>query len=210
MGRPRNLGAGFLVFMDKLTGEEAERLEDGQIIELYWNRDQRAIGETEGKYGRLLHSIAWNLLHSREDAEECVNDTYLRAWDAIPPTRPGAFKTWLGQITRNLSLDRWKSRRAEKRGGGAELLLGELEDCLPAPGGPERTVEDQELAELLGVFLRGLSREGRAMFLRRYWYGESMAEIARALGCGEGKVKSSLFRSRKALRDCLEKEGIGL
>ena len=185
-------------------------MEDSQIIELYWNRDQRAIRETDGKYGKLLHSIAWNLLHSREDSEECVNDTYLRAWDAIPPTRPGAFKTWLGQITRNLSLDRWKSRQAEKRGGGAELLLGELEDCLPAPGGPERTVEDQELAELLGVFLRGLSREGRAMFLRRYWYGESVAEIARALGCGEGKVKSSLFRSRKALRDCLEKEGIGL
>ena len=185
-------------------------MEDSQIIELYWNRDQRAIRETDGKYGKLLHSIAWNLLHSREDSEECVNDTYLRAWDAIPPTRPGAFKTWLGQITRNLSLDRWKSRRAEKRGGGAELLLGELGDCLPAPGGPERTVEDQELAELLGVFLRGLSREGRAMFLRRYCYGESMAEIARALGCGGGKVKSSLFRSRKALRACLAKGGIGL
>ena len=185
-------------------------MEDGQIMELYWNRDQRAIRETDGKYGKLLYGIAWNLLRSREDSEECVNDTYLRAWEAIPPTRPGVFRVWLGQITRNLSLDRWKSRRAEKRGGGAELLLGELEDCLPAPGGPERTVEDQELAELLSAFLRGLSREGRAMFLRRYWYGESVAEIAGTLGCGEGKVKSSLFRSRKALRDCLEKEGIGL
>ena len=98
-------------------------MEDTQIIDLYWTRDQRAIQETEGKYGRLLHSIAWNLLRSREDAEECVNDTYLRAWEAIPPARPGAFRIWLGQITRNLSLDRWKSLRAEKRGGGAELLL---------------------------------------------------------------------------------------
>ena len=171
-------------------------MEDGRIIELYWDRDQRAIPETAGKYGRMLHGIAWNLLRSREDAEECVNDTYLRAWEAIPPARPGAFRIWLGQITRNLSLDRWKSLRAEKRGGGAELLLGEL--------------EDQELAELLNVFLRGLSREGRAMFLRRYWYGESVAEVALALGCGEGKVKSSLFRSRKALREYLEKEGIAV
>lgn len=185
-------------------------MEDGQIIELYWNRDQRAIGETDGKYGKLLHGIAWNVLRSREDSEECVNDTYLRAWEAIPPTRPGAFRVWLGQITRNLSLDRWKSRRAEKRGGGAEVLLGELEDCLPAPAGRERAVEDEELAELLNVFLRRLSREGRAMFLRRYWYGESVAEVAEALGCGEGKVKSSLFRSRKALREYLEKEGVAV
>ncbi len=185
-------------------------MEDGQIIELYWSRDQRAIRETDGKYGKLLHSIAWNLLRSREDSEECVNDTYLRAWEAIPPARPGAFRTWLGQITRNLSLDRWKSRRAEKRGGGAELLLGELEDCLPAPAGAARSVEDGELAELLSAFLRGLSQEARAMFLRRYWYGESVAEVAKALGCGEGKVKSSLFRSRKALRGYLEKEGIAV
>lgn len=185
-------------------------MEDERIIELYWNRDQRAIRETDGKYGKLLHDIAWNLLRSREDSEECVNDTYLRAWEAIPPARPGAFRTWLGRITRNLSLDRWKSRRAEKRGGGAELLLGELEDCLPASAGAGRTVEDLELAELLNLFLRRLSPEGRAVFLRRYWYGQSVAEIAGDLSCGEGKVKSSLFRSRKALREYLEKEGIAV
>ncbi len=185
-------------------------MEDGQIIDLYWDRDQRAVQETDGKYGKLLRGIAWNLLHSREDSEECVNDTYLRAWNAIPPTRPEAFRAWLGQITRNLSLDRWKRLRAEKRGGGAELLLGELEECVPSSGGPERAVEDRELAELLSAFLRGLSREARAMFLRRYWYGESVAEIGLALGCGEGKVKSSLFRSRKALRTFLEKEGIAV
>ena len=185
-------------------------MEDGRIIELYWARDQRAIRETDGKYGRLLHSIAWNLLRSREDSEECVNDTYLRAWEAIPPARPGVLRTWLGQITRNLSLDHWRSRQAEKRGGGAEALLGELEDCLPDLGRTGRAAEDLELAELLNVFLRGLSREGRAMFLRRYWYGESVAEIAMALGCGEGKVKSSLFRSRRALREYLEREGVAV
>ena len=183
-------------------------MEDGRIIDLFWDRDQRAIQETDGKYGRLLRGIAWNLLRSREDSEECVNDTYLRAWEAIPPARPGAFRTWLGQITRNLSLDRWKRRQAEKRGGGAEILLGELEECLPASGGPERALEDQELAETVSAFLRSLSREGRAIFLRRYWYGESVAEIGAALNCGEGKVKSSLFRSRKALREFLEKEGV--
>lgn len=186
-------------------------MDDLAIVELYHRREERAIAETDKKYGGLCRSIALRLLGVREDAEECVNDTYLRAWEAIPPARPGAFRIWLGQITRNLSLDRWKSLRAEKRGGGAELLLGELEDCLPASGGgPERELEDQELAELLNVFLRGLSREGRAMFLRRYWYGESVAEVALALGCGEGKVKSFLFRSRKALREYLEKEGIAV
>ena len=96
-------------------------MEDGQIIELYWDRDQRAIQETDGKYGRLLHRIAWNLLQSREDSEECVSDTYLRAWEAIPPARPAAFRTWLGHITRNLSLDRWKAERTQRRGGGAEI-----------------------------------------------------------------------------------------
>ena len=185
-------------------------MEDAQIIALYFDRNQQAIAETSAKYGASLYRLAHRLLRSPGDAEECVNDTYLRAWNAIPPTRPGVFRVWLGQITRNLSLDRWKSRRAEKRGGGAELLLGELEDCLPAPGGTERAVEDRELAELLNVFLQSLTREGRAMFLRRYWYGESVAEVAEALGCGEGKVKSSLFRSRKALREFLEREGIAV
>ena len=128
----------------------------------------------------------------------------------FPPRGRGALRAWLARITRNLSLDRWKTRQAEKRGGGAETLLGELEDCLPAPGGPERALEDRELAEALEGFLRGLSREGRAMFLRRYWYGQGVAEIAGDLGCGEGKVKSSLFRSRKALREFLEKEGIAV
>lgn len=185
-------------------------MEDSRIIDLYWNRDQRAIHETAGKYGRLLERVAWNILRSRGDAEECVNDTYFRAWNAIPPTRPAAFRTWLGAITRNLSLDRWKSAQAEKRGGGAEILLGELTDCVPAPGGPQEALEDQALADLLSAFLRGLSQEGRGMFLQRYWYGESVADIAAAWGCGQGKVKSSLFRTRKALRRYLEEREVVL
>ena len=186
-------------------------MEDSDIIELYWQRDQSAIAETSEKYGKFLWNIAWNVLRSHGDAEECVNDTYLRTWNAIPPTRPYAFRAWLGRITRNLSLDRWKQSRAEKRGSdGMEVLLGELDQCVPASHGVEQALEDQEIARLISAFLRTLSQEPRIMFLRRYWYGEDLADIARKLGCGQGKVKSSLFRTRKALRAYLEKEGVVL
>ena len=186
-------------------------MEDAQIIELYWQRNQSAIEETAGKYGPFLRDVSWNILRSYPDAEECVNDTYLRTWNAIPPARPTAFCAWLGRIARNLSLDRWKQSQAEKRGGGAtELLLGELDQCVPAPNGTEQAMEDRELAALISRFLRRLPTDSRVMFLRRYWYGEDLADIARKLGCGQGKVKSSLFRTRKALRAYLEKEGVAL
>lgn len=183
-------------------------MEDHEIIDLYWERDQQAIHETAGKYGGFLWNIAWNILRSHGDADECVNDTYLRTWNAIPPARPTAFRAWLGRITRNLSLDRWKLGRALRRGQGAEVLLGELDECIPAPSGLDSTLEDQEIAASISTFLRGLSWENRVMFLRRYWYGDSLASIALRLGCGEGKVKSALFRTRKALRTHLEQEGI--
>lgn len=186
-------------------------MEDSAIIDLYWSRDQRAIEETAGKYGPFLHTLVWNILRSRSDAEECVNDTYLRAWNAIPPARPAAFRAWLGRIARNLSLDRWKAERAQRRGGSAvEILLGELEECVPDPRGVERQLEDQEIASLISAFLRRLPAESRRVFLRRYWYGQDLADIATEQGCGVGKVKSSLFRTRKALRAYLEEEGIEL
>nr|WP_325184112.1 RNA polymerase sigma factor [uncultured Oscillibacter sp.] len=185
-------------------------MEDSAIIDLYWSRDQRAIEETAGKYGPFLESLVWNILRSRGDTEECVNDTYLRAWNAIPPARPAAFRAWLGRIARNLSLDRWKAARAQRRGGGAEVLLGELEECIPTPRGVEQQLEDQEIASLISAFLRRLPAESRRVFLRRYWYGQDLKEIAAEQGCGVGKVKSSLFRTRKALRNYLEEEGIEL
>lgn len=186
-------------------------MEDSAIIDLYWDRDQRAIEETAGKYGVFLFSLVWNILHSRGDAEECVNDTYLRAWNAIPPARPAVLRAWLGRIARNLSLDRWKAARAQRRGGdNTDLLLGELEECVPSPHGVDRQLEDQEIASLISAFLRGLPAESRRIFLQRYWYGRDLAEIAAEQRCGVGKVKSSLFRTRKALRACLEKEGIEL
>lgn len=186
-------------------------MEDSAIIDLYWSRDQRAIEETAGKYGSFLLSLVWNILHSRGDAEECVNDTYLRAWNAIPPARPTAFRAWLGRIARNLSLDRWKQSRTQKRGGDeTEVLLGELEDCVPSLYGPEKQLEDQEIAALISGFLRRLPAESRVIFLQRYWYGRNLSDIAAERNCGVGKVKSSLFRTRKALRAYLEQEGIHL
>ena len=186
-------------------------MEDTDIIQLYWARDEGAIAATDEKYGTLCRSLSHNILASREDAEECVNDTYLHTWNAIPPARPSALKPWLGRIARNLSLDRWKWTRAQKRGGaGMEVLLGELDDCVPTSHSPERCLEDQEIADLIGAFLRRLPPERRQIFLRRYWYGQELSEIAGALGCGQGKVKSSLFRTRKALRAYLEQEGVAL
>ena len=186
-------------------------MEDSQIIDLYWARSERAIAETADKYGGFLRTIAWNILRSHGDAEECVNDTYLRTWNAIPPARPTAFRAWLGRIARNLSLDRWKQGRAQKRGGdGIEVLLGELDACVPAPGGTETALEDREIAAAISAFLRTLPAERRVIFLRRYWYGQDLALIAGELGCGLGKVKSSLFRTRNALRAYLEQEGVSL
>lgn len=186
-------------------------MEDSAIIDLYWGRDQSAIAETEIKYGGFLRNLSWNILRSHDDAEECVNDTYLRTWNAIPPARPTAFRAWLGRIARNLSLDRWKQARTQKRGGdNMDLLLGELDVCVPAPHGTEKALEDQEIAALISVFLRKLSAESRIIFLRRYWYGQELADIAMQLGCGQGKVKSSLFRTRKALRTYLEQEGVSI
>lgn len=184
-------------------------MEDSQIVELYWARSEQAITETSDKYGGYLRNISWNILRSHGDAEECVNDTYLRTWNAIPPARPSALRVWLGRIARNLSLDRWKQSRAQKRGGDeAALLLGELDTCIPAPHGTEKAMEDQEIAALISLFLRNLSPETRKIFLRRYWYGEDLTTIAACLGCSQGKVKSSLFRTRKALRAYLEKEEV--
>lgn len=186
-------------------------MEDCQIIDLYFDRSERAISATSEKYGGYLSVIARNILHSDQDTEECVNDTYLHAWNAIPPTRPTALRVWLGRVTRNLSLDRWKRARAQKRGGEeTELLLEELELCVSAPHSTEKILEDQELASLISGFLRNLSQDNRVIFVRRYWYGDDLAQIAARLRCGEGKVKSSLFRTRNALRAFLEQQEVTL
>ncbi len=185
-------------------------MEDNRIIQLYWQRSEDAIEATSAKYGGYCKTIAVNILQNPEDADECVNDTYLHAWDAIPPERPSVFRIWLGRITRNLSLDRYKKARAQKRGGGqVELLLSELESCIPAPGGVEAQLEDKEIALLISRFLRQQKQLGRLVFLRRY-YADSIEQIARRYQMGQSGVKTSLFRTRKALKAYLESEGVAI
>ena len=172
-------------------------MEDTNIIELYWARSERAISETAQKYGSYCRSIARRILRSEQDSEECVNDTYLGAWRAIPPNRPDPLSTFLGRITRNLALNRWKQSHAEKRGGGEPALaLEELRECLPAPGGVETALEEIALTDALDRFLRSLPPEPQRFFVQRYWYLCSIREISALCGVSEGKVKMSLLRSR--------------
>lgn len=186
-------------------------MEDKQIIDLYWARSETAISETAGKYGKYCHTIAHNILYSIEDSEECVNDTYMRAWNSMPQHRPSALKTFLGKITRNLALNRYKALTADKRNlGQVPLALDELQECIPGKDNTTSIVDDLALAEIFSRFLASLSAEQRKIFMRRYWYLSSIKEIAADYGMGESKVKMSLMRSRRELKTLLEKEGISL
>ena len=186
-------------------------MEDQDIIDLYWQRDQQAIHETAGKYGGFLWNIAWNILRSHGDAEECVNDTWLHAWNAMPPQRPSVLSAFFGKLARNLSLDRWRRNRAAKRGGSqVELALHELSDCLPAPGGPEQALDEKETGRVIAQFLRTQPELDRALFIRRYWHLESIAALAQSFHLRESQVKSRLFRTRQRLKAALEEEGIAV
>lgn len=194
-----------------ITGRKGRSMEDERIVELYWARSEKAISETADKYGRYCYSIAYNILHSREDSEECVNDTYLKAWNAMPEERPRRLAAFLGRITRNLSLNRLEKYEAKKRGAGqVPLALEELQECVPSADNTEQIVDDMALADLLNRFLASSGAEKRKIFMRRYWYLSSVAEIAKAYGISESKVKMSLLRSREELKRYLEKEGVAL
>ena len=186
-------------------------MEDCKIIELYWQRCETAIEQTQKKYGRYCFSIANNILPNEEDAQECVNDTYLRAWETIPPQYPNKMSAFLGKITRNLALNRYRYYMREKRGcGQIPLVLDELQECIPVANNTEEMIEEKLLVELLNRFLRELPLEKRMMFLRRYWYMSSIQEIANDYEISEGKVKMTLLRIRNKLKQILEKEGIVL
>ena len=185
-------------------------MEDAAIVQLYWDRDQEAITASDRKYGALCRTLSRNILSSREDAEECVNDTWHRAWDTMPPQRPASLGAYLCRIVRNLSLDRWRARRAEKRGAGAEALVLELEGCVPAAPSAEAAWEARETAAAVERWLDGLAPEDRWLFLRRYWYCASIGEIAEEFHFSASKVKSMLHRTRLGLRDHLIKEGYDL
>ena len=182
-------------------------MDDGQIVELYWRRDEAAIGETQRKYGPMCGRIARNILGSQEDAEECVNDALLQAWNAVPPQRPDRLGAWLGKVTRNLALNLWNKNHARKRYAGMEALLSELEDCLPAPAGVERELEGRELSAAIDGWLRALPKGDRVLFLRRYWYGIPLQELAEERGEAPAKLAQRMLRLRRSLKKALEKEG---
>ncbi len=184
-------------------------MDDMEIIALFEQRKEEAVAAAARKYSGYCQTIAQNLL-GFEDAEECVSDTWLAAWNRIPPARPASLRAFLGRITRTLSISRFRSLHAQKRGVGLTLLLSELEDCLPDPKGVEEALETRELARLLSDWLRGLPREDRVWFLRRYWYGVSVKQLAEEAGCTENQMAQRMRKLRQALRTVLEQEGIAI
>lgn len=179
-------------------------MEDVEILDLFFDRNEQAIAETKVKYGKLIYSISYRILNNREDAEECENDTYLGAWNAIPPERPKRFSAYLSKLVRNISISRHRINHAEKRGGSqVALSLQELDECLPAP----LETHTEHLASALNSFLDTLSKQERMVFVCRYWRCDAVGDIAKQFGFGESKVKMMLLRTREKLRKFLEKEG---
>lgn len=184
-------------------------MEDSQIIDLFFARSEQAIQETDTKYGGYCYSIAYNILTNPEDSEESVSDTYLSAWNAMPPRRPPALAAFLGKITRHISIDRWRKRQAFKRGEGQmEIALEELSECVSGAESAEDTAMRKEIQASLNRFLGGLKETERSVFLCRYWYLDSTEEIAEKSGFTVSKVKSMLYRIRKRLHAHLEQEGL--
>ncbi|NMA95852.1 MAG: sigma-70 family RNA polymerase sigma factor [Clostridiales bacterium] len=187
-------------------------MEDEKIVDLFWQRSELAIARAESRYSRYLYSISYRILQNREDAEECVNETFLRAWNAIPPARPSILRTYLGRITRNISLNYLEKMNALKRGGNqVDIILSELEECIPSiQMDIEEILNERAVIDVINNFLKGLSKDQRKVFVRRYWYGSKIKAIGKDYGFTESKVKSILFRLRKGLKRKLEKEGIAL
>lgn len=201
-------------------------MEDKEIIDLYWSRDPSAIVISEEQYGKYCHRIAWNILHNPEDCEECINETWFRAWCSMPDARPNYLAAFFGAITRRLSLDYYRKNHAWKRGGGdMPLIYDELQDCMPedtsksshiarasrtelSDDNVERHLDTMTLTAAIDTVLSQLDTPSRILFVRRYWYADSIQELAQSFHFSESRVKSSLFRTRKKLKKHLEKEGI--
>ena len=181
-------------------------LPDEEIVNLYFDRSEEAIAACQVKYGKSCHTVAYNILHSDEDAEECVNDTWLRAWNSIPPERPTRLGAWLSTVTRRLALTRYEKKTTAKRNGGMEASLEELSECVTA--GSLTIADEVALSEAINGFLASLPTRTRMIFMRKYWYMDSIADIAKALGMGESAVKVTLHRTREKFRKHLAKEGI--
>lgn len=183
-------------------------MEDSKIVELYWQKNENAIKETNSKYGAYCFSIADNILHNKEDSEECVNDTWLNAWNAMPPQKPTKLQMFLAKITRNLSFNRFNARTAEKRGGGEiVLVLEELAECLADESDVISEYEAMELGQCIRRFVRSLPERDGNVFVRRYFFTEPVAQIAKRYGLTENNVMVILSRTRTKLKNNLIKEG---
>jgi RNA polymerase sigma-70 factor (ECF subfamily) len=183
-------------------------MKDEEIVKLYWVRDEQAISESSAKYGSYCMTIAWNILSDDEDAKECVNDTWLHAWNSMPPQKPSLLSSFLGKITRNLSINRYKEKHRVKRGGNnIDLILEELEDVVSGNESPEETILKSELKKEMDNFLSSLPDIQKFMFIRRYWYADSISDIASRFATTNNNVSVTLSRIRKELRSHLRGRG---
>ena len=185
-------------------------MEDNQIIDLYFHRDESALTETANKYGTFCLRIAMNVVNVREDAEECVNDTYHTAWNQIPPTRPDSFKAFLGRIVRNFAISKYRALHAKKRFNGLEVMLSEIGDCIPATESVEQEMEAKELTEYINSWLADLKQEDRLLFVRRYWYGDEVKDLARKCGVSGTQMTQRMLRLRRKLKEYLTEKGVVL
>ena len=193
--------------LSKNTGKGANNMEDHKIIELYFSRDERAIKETDLKYGKLCHSIAYNILKNNEDSEECVNDTYIGVWNAIPPEKPNHFMAFVCKIARNLALKRLESSMRQKRSQATVISLSELEEIL-SDESIAADVSNEEIGKAISAFLRKEKADIRKVFIRKYYFFDSISEIAERYGFTESKVKNMLYHTRNKLKEYFIKEGI--
>lgn len=185
-------------------------MNDMELIEMYFRRDENAIKQTEIKYGLFCRSLAYNILRIHEDAEECVNDTYLKTWNSIPPNEPVYFKGWLGRVVRNISLDLWRKNHRKKRYAGIEEIFEELDECIPSSSDVEGEIEKGMLTEVLNKWIGELPQMDRNIFLRRYWFGESLKTIAKLYRLAPADIANRMYRLRQKLKADLKKEGIFL
>jgi len=192
------------VFIDR----KGEKMEDEEIIDLYWNRQERAILETDKKYGKYCNTISFNILQNKEESKECVNDTYLKTWNSIPPQRPNVLKVYLGKIARNLAINQYERKKAKKRDYTLEIALEELNECISSNNNVEEQLKYNDLIKMLNAFLAKLSQNKRKIFLERYWYLYSIKEISSNNKISESNTKAILMRIRNQLKDYLKEGGL--
>lgn len=197
-----------VIVKDLNTNEGRMNVEDEQIIELYLQRNEKAVEETQNKYGSYCFRIAKNILTIFEDAEECVNDTWNSTWNKIPPIIPVSLKAFLGKLIRDISLSRYRANHAQKRYRGIEVMLDELQECIPSDFDVEQNFDEQQLSEIINSWLDGLSKEDRVLFIKRYYYGDAVKALSRVYGCTENQMAQKMLKLRKNLKAFLCTKGV--